>query len=67
MADCDPTGRDCYILPRLSMTDETVVMVTSPTASRMNSSASASSNNNVPTHHHSSLCTISTSSLHDPC
>ncbi|CAH8866137.1 unnamed protein product [Trichobilharzia szidati] len=68
MADCDPTGRDCYILPRLSMTDETVVMVTSPTTSGMNSSSSSSSHNNVPTHHHrSSLCTISMNSLHDPC
>ncbi|XP_018653507.1 LOW QUALITY PROTEIN: hypothetical protein Smp_127690 [Schistosoma mansoni] len=57
IADCDPSKRDCFLVSSLSVTDETVVMVTSPTTSKLNSITDSRKR----------FCSIPTNSIHDPC
>ncbi|CAH8655126.1 unnamed protein product [Schistosoma rodhaini] len=57
IADCDPSKQDCFLMPSLSVTDETVVMVTSPTTSKLNSITDSRKR----------FCSIPTNSIHDPC
>ncbi|KAH8856848.1 hypothetical protein KSF78_0009347 [Schistosoma japonicum] len=57
IADCDPNSRDCFLLPSLSVNNETVVMVTSSTKSILNSITDSRKR----------LCSLPTNSIHDPC
>ncbi|KAK4467739.1 hypothetical protein MN116_008671 [Schistosoma mekongi] len=57
IADCDPNSRACFLLPSLSVNDETVVMVTSSTTSILNSITDSRKR----------LCSLPTNSCHDPC
>ncbi|CAH8559105.1 unnamed protein product [Schistosoma turkestanicum] len=57
IADCDPNSRDRFLMPSLSVTDETVVMVTSPATSKFNSITDCRKR----------FCSIPANIIHDPC
>ncbi|VDP30160.1 unnamed protein product [Schistosoma margrebowiei] len=57
IADCDPSKRDCFPVPSLSVSDETMVMVTAPSTSKLNSITDSRRR----------FCSIPTNSIHDPC
>ncbi|VDP27371.1 unnamed protein product [Schistosoma mattheei] len=57
IADCDPSKRDCFPVTSLSVSDETVVMVTAPSTSKLNSITDSRKR----------FCSIPTNSIHDPC
>ncbi|CAH8616303.1 uncharacterized protein DC041_0009430 [Schistosoma bovis] len=57
IADCDPSKRDCFPVPSLSVSDETMVMVTAPSTSKLNSITDSRKR----------FCSIPTNSIHDPC